>query len=104
MIANVVRVALLLTITISAVCGFLGKPHTGGSHVTSPLYPSTQLASSASTSESAMVAEVKVGDKIPSVTLKEGLGDFQNREVNIADLIAGKKVALFGVPGAFTPG
>ncbi len=51
-----------------------------------------------------MVAEVKVGDKIPSVTLKEGLGDFQNREVNIADLIAGKKVALFGVPGAFTPG
>jgi predicted peroxiredoxin len=50
------------------------------------------------------VDEVSVGFKIPSVTLMEGTGDFEKDEVNIAELIAGKKVAIFGVPGAFTPG
>ena len=30
--------------------------------------------------------------------------DGKPEDVNIADLIAGKKVAIFGVPGAFTPG
>jgi 2-Cys peroxiredoxin 5 len=48
--------------------------------------------------------EAKVGDTIPSVVMMEGLGDFEKQEVNIAELIAGKKVAIFGVPGAFTPG
>ena len=48
--------------------------------------------------------EVKVGDKIPSITLMEGTPDFGKTEVDIAALIAGKKVAIFGVPGAFTPG
>lgn len=49
--------------------------------------------------------EVKVGDKIPSLVLKEGQADYGKPEdVNIADLIAGKKVAIFAVPGAFTPG
>ena len=42
------------------------------------------------------------GDKIPSVTLKrlsaEGLED-----LDIAEHIRGKRVVLFGVPGAFTP-
>lgn len=45
---------------------------------------------------------VKVGDKIPSVTVKHmtasGLADLQTDE-----LFQGKKVVLFGVPGAFTP-
>eukprot|EP00429_Kryptoperidinium_foliaceum_P051069 CAMPEP_0176103532 /NCGR_PEP_ID=MMETSP0120_2-20121206/51944_1 /TAXON_ID=160619 /ORGANISM="Kryptoperidinium foliaceum, Strain CCMP 1326" /LENGTH=159 /DNA_ID=CAMNT_0017437621 /DNA_START=186 /DNA_END=665 /DNA_ORIENTATION=+ len=50
------------------------------------------------------MAEVKVGDKIPSVIMAEGLQDFGKQEVDIAELIAGKKVAIFGVPGAFTPG
>jgi 2-Cys peroxiredoxin 5 len=50
------------------------------------------------------MAEVEVGFKIPSITLMEGLGDFEKKEVDIAELIAGKKVAIFGVPGAFTPG
>ncbi|KAL7460670.1 hypothetical protein ACHAXS_001112, partial [Conticribra weissflogii] len=52
-----------------------------------------------------MAEEVKVGDKIPSVVLKEGQADYGAPvDVNIADLIAGKKVAIFAVPGAFTPG
>jgi len=48
--------------------------------------------------------EVKAGDKIPSVTLQEGLADFGKKDVDISELIAGKKVVIFGVPGAFTPG
>lgn len=61
------------------------------------------LALSSDTSE--MVAEVEVGDKIPSVRLMELKEPGGKPEVvNLADLIAGKKVAIFGVPGAFTPG
>lgn len=45
---------------------------------------------------------IQTGDKIPSVSTKvmgaDGLEDF-----NIAEHIAGKKVVLFAVPGAFTP-
>jgi glutaredoxin/glutathione-dependent peroxiredoxin len=44
---------------------------------------------------------IKVGDRVPSVTLRqltaEGL-----KEVTTDELFAGKKVALFAVPGAFT--
>jgi len=51
------------------------------------------------------MAEVKVGDKIPSVKLME-LTDPSGKPsiVKLDELIAGKKVAIFGVPGAFTPG
>ena len=46
---------------------------------------------------------IQVGDKIPSATLKvmgaEGLQD-----VNTDELFGGKKVVMFAVPGAFTPG
>ena len=49
--------------------------------------------------------EVKAGDKIPSVVLQEGLLDFGGKnDIDISELIAGKKVVIFGVPGAFTPG
>eukprot|EP00591_Stephanopyxis_turris_P002004 CAMPEP_0195524192 /NCGR_PEP_ID=MMETSP0794_2-20130614/23890_1 /TAXON_ID=515487 /ORGANISM="Stephanopyxis turris, Strain CCMP 815" /LENGTH=163 /DNA_ID=CAMNT_0040654365 /DNA_START=131 /DNA_END=622 /DNA_ORIENTATION=+ len=49
--------------------------------------------------------EVKVGDKIPSVTLMEGQADYGSPvAVDLAELAAGKKVAIFAVPGAFTPG
>merc|ERR1719153_1334186 len=47
------------------------------------------------------MAPVAVGDKIPSVDLFEGSPE---NKVNLADLCAGKKVVVFGVPGAFTPG
>eukprot|EP00544_Gedaniella_sp_CCMP2646_P003923 CAMPEP_0202480164 /NCGR_PEP_ID=MMETSP1361-20130828/265_1 /ASSEMBLY_ACC=CAM_ASM_000849 /TAXON_ID=210615 /ORGANISM="Staurosira complex sp., Strain CCMP2646" /LENGTH=159 /DNA_ID=CAMNT_0049107579 /DNA_START=201 /DNA_END=680 /DNA_ORIENTATION=+ len=49
--------------------------------------------------------EIEVGYKIPDVTLMEGSPDYgKPTEVNLAELIKGKKVAIFAVPGAFTPG
>ena len=46
---------------------------------------------------------IQVGDKIPSATLKvmgaEGLQD-----VTTDELFGGKKVVMFAVPGAYTPG
>lgn len=49
--------------------------------------------------------EVKVGDKLPDVTMAEGQADYGSPvEVQLGELIAGKKVAIFAVPGAFTPG
>lgn len=41
------------------------------------------------------------GDKLPSADLFE---DSPANKVNIAELCAGKKVVIFAVPGAFTPG
>lgn len=43
----------------------------------------------------------QVGDKIPSVDLYE---DSPANKINIADFCNGKKIVLFAVPGAFTPG
>lgn len=45
---------------------------------------------------------IKVGDKIPSVKLKHMTKD-GIKDVTTDDLFKGKKVALFGLPGAFTP-
>jgi peroxiredoxin len=45
---------------------------------------------------------IKVGDKIPSVTLKQ-LTPEGPKEITTDELFRGKKVALFAVPGAFTP-
>lgn len=43
----------------------------------------------------------QVGDAVPDVTLYEGS---PSGEVKLKELVAGKKVVIFGVPGAFTPG
>jgi hypothetical protein len=49
--------------------------------------------------------EVKVGDAVPSVELSElATGQDRPTKINLKDLVSGKKVAIFGVPGAFTPG
>jgi peroxiredoxin len=45
---------------------------------------------------------VKVGDKIPSVKIKHKTADGV-KDVNPAELFAGKKVVVFALPGAFTP-
>lgn len=44
---------------------------------------------------------VKVGDRIPSVTLPCQVGD-EVTQVDIAERIAGKKAVIFGMPGAYT--
>lgn len=46
---------------------------------------------------------VKVGDNLPSATLMI-MGDEGPKPITTAELFDGKKVALFAVPGAFTPG
>jgi peroxiredoxin len=45
---------------------------------------------------------IKVGDKIPSVTLREMTSDGP-KSVATDELFADKTVALFALPGAFTP-
>lgn len=46
---------------------------------------------------------IKVGDKIPAGTLKS-MGDEGPVDLSTNDIFGGKKVLLFAVPGAFTPG
>ncbi|HEY8255142.1 MAG TPA: redoxin family protein, partial [Rhizomicrobium sp.] len=45
---------------------------------------------------------IKVGDKIPSATLME-MQDGKPTPVSTDSFFGGKKVALFALPGAFTP-
>ena len=45
---------------------------------------------------------IKVGDKIPSVTLKT-LGADGMQDLSTDSIFAGKKVVMFAVPGAYTP-
>ena len=45
---------------------------------------------------------IKVGDKLPTATFSAGTPEGP-RPMSTDDIFAGKKVALFAVPGAFTP-
>jgi len=45
---------------------------------------------------------IQVGDRIPAVDLQY-MGEDGVETVNTSELFAGKKVALFALPGAFTP-
>lgn len=47
------------------------------------------------------MAMVQPGDRIPSVTLLEQIGDDVSN-IDIAQLLAGKKAVIFGMPGAYT--
>ena len=44
---------------------------------------------------------IKVGDKIPAVNLRQ-VTDSGVQDIDAQDFFRGKRVALFGVPGAFT--
>lgn len=46
---------------------------------------------------------IQIGDKIPAATLSV-MGEKGPTEISTETLFAGKKVILFAVPGAFTPG
>lgn len=46
---------------------------------------------------------IKVGDKIPACTLKT-MGEKGPTDITTEAIFSGKKVLLFAVPGAFTPG
>ena len=46
---------------------------------------------------------IQVGDKIPACTMKT-MGEQGPADITTDDIFAGKKVVLFAVPGAFTPG
>jgi peroxiredoxin len=45
---------------------------------------------------------ISVGDKLPEATFKT-ITDDGPKDLSTADIFAGRKVVLFGVPGAFTP-
>ena len=45
---------------------------------------------------------ISAGDKIPSVELKK-MTNNGPENITTADIFSGKKVAIFGLPGAFTP-
>lgn len=46
---------------------------------------------------------IDVGDRIPEVTLQV-MGETAPQPITPAEIFNGKRVVLFGVPGAFTPG
>jgi len=46
---------------------------------------------------------IATGDRFPDVTIKTN-GPEGPQDLNTGDFLAGRKVALFAVPGAFTPG
>ena len=46
---------------------------------------------------------IKTGDSIPAVTLKT-MAEDGPKDVTTEEIFSGKKVVLFAVPGAFTPG
>jgi peroxiredoxin len=53
---------------------------------------------------------IKVGDRLPDGKLSESAGwddgtncPMRPTDVSVADAVKGKKIAIFGLPGAFTP-
>jgi peroxiredoxin len=46
---------------------------------------------------------IQVGEKLPSLTLKT-MGPQGPEDISTDEIFSGKKVVLFAVPGAFTPG
>ena len=92
MIARALSFIAILLAACSGSSAFVSNRHA---------FFTTSLASTVSDT----MPEVKVGDKIADVTMKELVtGADSPVDVKLGDLLKGKKVAIFGVPGAFTPG
>jgi peroxiredoxin len=78
----------------SAVVGFDGRPP--DAHRTQHIHKETAMA-------------IKVGDRLPDGTLTELISDERPgctvgpNAFNVGDLAKGKKIVIFGLPGAFTP-
>jgi peroxiredoxin len=53
-------------------------------------------------SETEKIMTIKIGDKIPSVTLKHMTADGM-QDISTDSVFANKKVVMFAVPGAYTP-
>ena len=70
---------------------FVVIPRGGGSSSSSSSSINNSAASSPASDATTTMEEVKVGFKIPSCTLQQGLGNFEKKNVDIAELIAGKK-------------
>ncbi|XP_037924200.1 peroxiredoxin-5, mitochondrial [Hermetia illucens] len=60
-----------------------------------------RLSASRTISTTGVMSQIKVGDKLPSAELFE---DSPANKINVAELASNKKVLIFGVPGAYTPG
>ena len=89
------QLLLALFLAFSPSSAFLGNHH----HLV--LSSTSSIALSSTSSTETPMPEVKVGDVIPDVTMTELVtGADKPVQVKLADLIKGKKVAIFGVPGA----
>lgn len=64
--------------------------------------PAASLRPEGSSEKGEISVTIKVGDRVPAVKLKV-LGESGLSDVSLAELSKGKKIAVFGVPGAFTP-
>jgi len=78
-------------------------------HLSSPSALSTTFRGGSITTTTTtlqMSSVVKEGDTLPlDLVLKEGQANYEKPvDVTLGELLKGKKVAIFGVPGAFTPG
>jgi peroxiredoxin len=93
---------LILFCIASSVC--FGKTSLG----LAPAVVNRRIASSALAMSSAAttVQEIQVGDRIaPDLVLMELVDpDGKPESMNLSEFCAGRRVVLFGVPGAFTPG
>jgi Redoxin len=77
----------------------------GGVYQGNPVKTLTMSASAAAAAS--VTKEVAVGDLLPAVKLTELTADSPDGRpvpIDLKELCQGKKVAIFGVPGAFTPG
>ncbi len=46
---------------------------------------------------------IKVGERVPSIVIKQAVSGTAGSDVDPSALFAGKKVVMFSLPGAFTP-